>query len=54
MRYCVSVPGAVAFVISQDGDIRVITSIAAGRIVVFENLKLGLEDYISMRTEKSI
>jgi len=45
MRYCASVPGSVGFVISQDGDVRVITKVA-GRLVVWENIRLQLPTFV--------
>jgi len=49
MRYVLAVPGAIAFVVSQDGDVRAIANIGGDSVVVWENLKLGLEEYIRAR-----
>jgi hypothetical protein len=38
-RYCSANPGSLGFVVSQDGDIRAITSIR-GRLTIFENVKI--------------
>jgi hypothetical protein len=45
MRYCNKVPGSVGFVISQDGDVRAITSVK-GKIVIWDNIRLQLHDFI--------
>ncbi len=42
MRYCARKPGSLGFVISQDGDIQVITNVN-GHLVVWENIKLHRE-----------
>jgi hypothetical protein len=39
MRYCAQVPNTLGFVISQDGDVRVITQVS-GKLVMWENIKL--------------
>jgi hypothetical protein len=39
MRYCQSHPSAVGFVVSQDGDIRAMTSVAS-KLVMWEQLRL--------------
>jgi hypothetical protein len=39
MRYCAQVPYSIGFVISQDGDVRVITQVNS-RLVMWENIKL--------------
>lgn len=44
MRYCAAVPGSVGFVVSQDGDVRVMTSVGA-RLVMWENVRLQLHDF---------
>jgi hypothetical protein len=48
MRYCSKIPDSVGFVISQDGDVRVITQVH-GRLVMWENIKLQLVDFIKRR-----
>jgi hypothetical protein len=42
MRYCALVPEAVGFVVSQDGDVRAITTVE-GRVVMWEDIKLQFE-----------
>ena len=39
MRYCISYPGSVGFVISQDGDVRAMTTIA-NDLVVWDGVRL--------------
>lgn len=48
MRYCSKNPDSVGFVISQDGDVRVITQVH-GRLVMWENIKLQLVEFIKRR-----
>ena len=50
MRYCSQVPGSVGFVISQDGDVRVMTQVRA-QLVMWENIKLQLHDF-EVRTRR--
>jgi len=45
MRYCSKISNSVGFVISQDGDVRVMTQVR-GKLVVWENLRLQLHDFI--------
>jgi len=42
IRYCAAVPNSVGIVVSQDGDVRVITS-DQGSVLVWENVKLQLD-----------
>jgi hypothetical protein len=49
MRYCSQVPESVGFVVSQDGDVRVMTQVE-GQLIMWENIKLQLLDFI--RREK--
>ncbi len=42
MRYCASHPGAIGFVISQDGDARAITA-DQGRVLLWDDIRLQLE-----------
>jgi hypothetical protein len=49
MRYCAKHPGSVGFVISQDGDVRVMT-LVNDTLVVWENIMLRLDDMDSNRT----
>jgi hypothetical protein len=44
MRYCAQLPGSVGFVISQDGDVRVMTQVRS-QLVMWENIKLRLDDF---------
>lgn len=46
MRLCDAVPSAVAFVVSQDGDVRAIANVD-GRVTVWEDIKLDFADYLS-------
>jgi len=48
MRYCTKFPGSVGFVISQDGDVRVMTKVD-GRLVIWENIQLQLPKFVSRR-----
>lgn len=48
MRYCAKYPGSVGFVISQDGDVRVMTNVD-GRLIVWENIQLQLPKFVSRR-----
>lgn len=48
MRYCAKHPGSVGFVISQDGDVRVMT-LVGDTVVVWENVMLRLDDMDSVR-----
>ncbi len=50
MRFCSKVPGSVGFVVSQDGDVRVMTKVD-GPLLVWENLKL--QHYEFVRRKKS-
>lgn len=46
MRYCTAVPGAVAFVVSQDGDVRIIANVT-GRTTVWENVKMSRDEFVT-------
>jgi sensor domain DACNV-containing protein len=48
MRYCAKFPGSVGFVISQDGDVRVMTKVG-DRLMVWENIQLQLPKFVSRR-----
>jgi len=48
MRYCSKYPGSVGFVVSQDGDVRVMT-IVGGRLLVWENIQLQLPKFVSRK-----
>jgi hypothetical protein len=45
MRYCAKFPGSVGFVISQDGDVRVMTRVDT-RLVMWENIQLQLPQFV--------
>jgi hypothetical protein len=45
MRYCAKYPGSLGFIISQDGDVRVVTSVN-GRLFLWENIQLQLPTFI--------
>lgn len=49
MRYCAHIPGSVGFVISQDGDVRVITKVG-DRLVIWENI--ALQNYFKSRIRR--
>jgi hypothetical protein len=42
MRYCAAVPGSVGFVVSQDGDVRAMTSVD-GELLFWDDLALKLD-----------
>jgi len=44
MRYCAARPGSVGLVVSQDGDVRAMTSVD-GALVMWENLQLRFDDF---------
>jgi Probable sensor domain DACNV len=48
MRYCAKYPGSVGFVISQDGDVRVMTNVD-GRLILWENIQLQLPKFVSRK-----
>ena len=48
MRYCFQHPGSIGFVISQDGEVRVITKVGE-RLVMWENIKLKYYSYVSKK-----
>ena len=45
MRYCAKYPGSVGFVISQDGDVRVMTRVES-RLLLWENNQLQLPKFV--------
>jgi hypothetical protein len=51
MRYCAKHPGSVGFVISQDGDVGVMTKVGE-RLVVWENIQLQLPEFVRRRRRK--
>jgi hypothetical protein len=48
MRYCAGHPGAVGIVISQDGDVRALTTVGEA-LVMWENLRLQLPEFVRRR-----
>ena len=48
MRYCFQHPGSIGFVVSQDGEVRVITKVEQ-RLVMWENIKLKYYSYVSKK-----
>ena len=46
MRYCAKYPGSLGFVISQDGDVRVMTKVGE-RLVVWDNIQLQLPKFVT-------
>jgi hypothetical protein len=51
MRYCAKYPGSVGLVISQDGDVRVMTRVE-GRLVVWENIRVQLPTFVRPRKRR--
>lgn len=51
MRYCAKHSGSVGFVISQDGDVRVMTKVG-GRLVMWENIQLQLPKFVRRRRRR--
>lgn len=48
MRYCWQHPGSIGFVVSQDGEVRVITKVE-GNLIMWENIKLKYYSYVSKK-----
>jgi hypothetical protein len=48
MRYCFQHPGSIGFVISQDGEVRVITKVRDA-LIIWENIKLKYYTYPSKK-----
>ena len=48
MRYCFENPGSIGFVVSQDGEVRVITKVADS-LIMWENIKLKYYSYVSKK-----
>jgi len=48
MRYCFQSPGSIGFVISQDGEVRVVTKLEE-QLVIWENIKLKYYSYASRK-----
>jgi hypothetical protein len=51
MRYCAKFPGSVGFVISQDGDVRVMVKTNA-RLVVWDNIRMQLPEFIRRKKQR--
>jgi hypothetical protein len=49
MRYCFSIPGSIGFVVSQDGDVRVMTRVGDA-LVMWESVRLQLDQFIRGRS----
>ena len=48
MRYCAQNPGSIGFVVSQDGEVRVMTMVEE-RLVIWENIKLKYYSYLARK-----
>jgi hypothetical protein len=48
MRYCFQNPGSIGFVVSQDGEVRVVTKVGDA-LVMWENIKLKYYSYVSKK-----
>ena len=48
MRYCFQHPGSIGFVVSQDGEVRVITKVGES-LVMWENIKLKYYSYVAKK-----
>ena len=48
MRYCFQNPGSIGFVVSQDGEVRVVTMVGDA-LVMWENIKLKYYSYVSKK-----
>ena len=48
MRYCFQNPGSIGFVVSQDGEVRVMTKVDDS-LVMWENIKLKYYSYVSKK-----
>ena len=46
IRYCAAFPDSLGFVISQDGDVRAVTSVD-GKVIVWDNIALRLDAFLS-------
>jgi hypothetical protein len=52
IRYCAHTPNSIGFVISQDGEVRIMTQVG-GKVVVWENVKLQLHyGFVRRKTTK--
>lgn len=51
MRYCAKHPGSLGFVISQDGDVRVMTSLGE-KLVVWESIQLRLPKFVRSKRKR--
>lgn len=52
MRYCSQHPESIGFVISQDGDVRVITQVRS-KLAMWENIKLQLPKFVRHRLKRA-
>jgi len=46
MRYCAQVPGSLGFIVSQDGDVRIMTQVR-GHLVMWEDIKLQVPYFVN-------
>jgi hypothetical protein len=53
MRYCYSVPESIGFVVSQDGDVRVMTRVNE-ELIVWDSIRLQVDDFIRARSSEAI
>lgn len=53
MRYCWKFPGSVGFVMSQDGDVRVMTKVGP-KLLVWENIQLQLPKFVRPKRRKRV
>lgn len=51
MRYCNQVPNSIGFVISQDGDVRIISKIS-GKLIIWDNIKLQNHFYFAQKVKR--
>jgi hypothetical protein len=49
MRYCSSIPGSVGFVVSQDGEVRVMTRVG-NELVFWDSIRLQLDEFVRQRS----
>lgn len=53
MRYCFSVPGSLGFVVSQDGDVRVMTRLGDA-LVFWDSIRLQLDNFVRQRSQSQV
>lgn len=51
IRYCFQVPGSVGFVVSQDGDVRVMTRVGDD-LVYWDSIRLQYDEFVRQRRRK--